>query len=88
MIGASVLAQRVARGRVLQANDGDDIASGAGVDVDALVGVHLKQAADALFLILGGVGHIGTSVQMAGVHAQVGELADERVGHDLEREGR
>ena len=59
----TLAAQRVARGRVLQANDGDDVASGAGIDVDALVGVHLKQAADALFLILGGVGHVGTSVQ-------------------------
>ena len=50
--GGVLGAQRVARGRVLQAHDGHDVARGAAVDVDALVRVHLQQAADALLLVL------------------------------------
>ena len=32
--------------------------------------------------------HVGARVELAGVDAEVGQLADERVGHDLERERR
>ena len=81
-------AQGVAGGGVLQAHDGDDVASGHGVDVDALVGVHLQKTADALLLVLRGVQHVAAGVQMPGVHAQVGELAHVGVGHDLEGQGR
>ena len=84
MIGCVLGAQGVAGGGVLQAHDGDDVARGHGVDVDALVGVHLQQTADALLLALRGVQHVAAGVQMAGVHAQVGELAHVGVGHDLE----
>ena len=70
-----------------RADDGDDVARLALVDVNALVGVHLQQAADTLLLVLRGVDHVGASSQRAGVDAQVGQLADVGVGHDLEREG-
>ena len=79
--------QRVTGGGILQAHDGDDVAGGAEVHVNALVGVHLQHAADALLLVLRGVGHVGTGLQTAGVDAQVGQLADERVGHDFECQG-
>ena len=49
--------------------------------------MHLQQTADALLLVLRGVGHVGTGVKGTGVDAQVGQLTHERVGHDLERQG-
>ena len=61
-----VIGQGVTGGGVLQADDGDDVASGAGIDVDALVGVHLQQTADALLLVLRGVGHVGTGFKGTG----------------------
>ena len=48
--------------------------------------MHLKHAADALFLALDGVDDVGACLKLAGVDAQVGELADEGVGHDFERQ--
>ena len=44
------VAQRVAGRRVLQAHDGDDVARGAAVDIDALVRVHLQQRPMRSFL--------------------------------------
>ena len=58
------------------------------LDVLAVVRVHLQQATDALLVALGGVQHVRAGVERAGVDAEVGELADVRVGHDLERERR
>ena len=57
-----------------------------GVDVLAVVRVHLQQAADALLVALRRVQDVGAGGQRAGVDAEVGELADVRVGHDLERQ--
>src|SRR5262249_40172648 len=54
------------------------------VDFFALVGVHLKEAANALAGTLGGVVDIAAGVQNAGVNANVCDMADKRVGHDLE----
>ena len=48
----ALVAQGVTGGGVLEADDGDDVARLALVDVDALVGVHLQQTADALLLVL------------------------------------
>ena len=81
-------AQGVARGGVLQANNGNDVASGASIDVDSLVGVHLQQAADTLVLVLGSVDHVGTGIKLARVHTQVRELTNEGVGHNLEGQSR
>ena len=86
--GCVLVAQRVAGGGVLQADGGDDVAGATLVDVLAVVGVHLQQAADALLVALGGVQDVGAGGQRAGVDAEVGQLADVRVGHDLERQRR
>ncbi len=50
--------------------------------------MHLQDTADALFLALRRVVDVGTSVERTGVDAEERELADERIRHDLEREGR
>ena len=84
--GSVLGAEGVTGGGVLQADDRDDVACGALVDVDALVGVHLQKTADALLLALDGVEHVAAGLEGARVHAQVGELADVGVGHDLEGE--
>jgi hypothetical protein len=49
------------------------------VDRDLLVGVHLEELADALFLALGGVEHLGARIELARVDADEGQLAEERV---------
>ena len=87
-IGAFVVAERVAGGRLLEADGGDDVAGEDGVDVLAVVGVHLEDAADALLAVLGRVEDAGALLERARVDAEVGELADVRVAHDLERQGR
>jgi hypothetical protein len=88
--GVSLVAQRVTGTRVLETHGCDDVAGVAGLTVDTVVGVHLEDAAQALALVLGGVIHVAAGLGMARVDAEVGELADEGVGHDLEcqrREG-
>ena len=84
----SRVAERVARGRVLEADGRGDVAGAHFLDLLALVGVHLQQPADALLLALHRVVDRVAGIQHAGVDAEEGELADERVGHDLERERR
>ena len=84
--GMVLIAKRLAGGGVLQADDGNDVACLAVVDVDLLGCVHLEQAADALALAADGVIRVGAGIQATGVDADVGELADERIGHDLERQ--
>jgi hypothetical protein len=58
------------------------------VDLLAIVGVHHQDAADALGPAGRRIEDSPAGGQRAGVDAEVGELADERVGHDLERERR
>jgi hypothetical protein len=58
------------------------------VDVLAVIGVHLQQAADALLVSLGAVEHVGAGVERTRVDTEVGQLTDVRVGHDLESERR
>jgi len=57
-------------------------------DVLAVVGVHHQDPPDALDLARARVHHAGARGEIAGVDAEVGQLADERVGHDLEGERR
>ena len=80
------VAERVTGGGVLEADGRDDVAGEDGVLVFAVVGVHLEEAADALLLVLGRVEHRAARGELAGVDAEVGELADVGVAHDLERE--
>ena len=53
-----------------------------------MVRVHLEQAPDALALAFGGVVDVRAAAQHTAVDAEEGQLADERVGRDLERERR
>ena len=79
------IAQRVARGGVLEAEPGDDVAGHGDVEVLTLVGVHQQDAAETLAPLLGGVVDLVALVDLAGVDPEVGQLA-ERVGDDLERQ--
>ena len=82
------IAERLAGGDVLQADAGGDVAGAHFLDFRALVGVHLQQATDALLLALDRVVDRVAGVQHARIDADERQLADERVGHDLERERR
>src|SRR6056297_3664755 len=82
------IGQRVAGGDVLQAYRRGDVAGAHFLDLLALVRVHLQQSADALALALHRVEHGVAGIQHAGVDAEEGQVADERVGGDLERQRR
>ena len=79
-------AQGVARARELEADGGAELARIHHVAVLAVVGVHLQQPADALLAILRGVVDVRPGLELAGVDAEVRELADVGIGHDLEGE--
>ena len=51
-----------------------------------LIGMHLEQAPDALALADSGLRTVSALSQMAGVKPDKDQLADKRVGHDLEAE--
>ena len=61
--GWSGIADRVAGGGVLQADDGHDVARERGLLVLAVVRVHLQDAADALLAVLRGVHDVGAAVR-------------------------
>ena len=82
----AAVAQRVAGGRLLEAEPGDDVAGHRRVEVLALVGVHQQDAAEPLAPLLGRVVDLVALADLAGVDAEVGQLA-ERVADDLEGEG-
>ena len=82
----ALLAESVAGGGVLKTHGGEDVAGEGAVDVNAVVRVHLEDAAEALALAVGGVHHVGAGVNVTGVHAEEGELTHVGVGHDLEGE--
>src|SRR3954451_8701326 len=65
-----------------------DLAGGDRVALLAVVGVHLEDAADPLGLAGDRVQDAIAGLERARVDAEVRELADERVGHDLEGERR
>ena len=83
-----LVAQGVTGGHVLQTDERIDVAGFGGVDRVLLVGVHLEDLADALLLALGGVEHVVAGLDGTGVDAHEHELAVERVGRDLEDQGR
>src|SRR6478735_1849452 len=80
--------QRVSGRRVLEADGRVDVAGEGLLDRVLLVGVHLEQLADALLAALGRVDDLRAGGDAAGVHADEGERAEERVRGDLERERR
>ncbi len=70
---------------LLDADGGGDVARVDLLDVLAVVGVHHQDAADALGAPRVDVEHARARLELARVDAEVGELADVGVGHDLER---
>ena len=83
-MGSVGVAQGVARGRVLEADQGDDVAGVSHVSGLAMVGVHLDDAADPLLAVLGGVEYGVALADHARIDAGEDELAQVHVGHDLE----
>jgi hypothetical protein len=83
-----LIAQRVTGGDVLEPDRGGDVARKHFLDLVAVVGMHLQDAADALLLALDRVVDLIARVERTGVHAEERQRSDERVGHDLERERR
>ena len=81
-----LIAKRVARGDVLDADDRGDVTGVTGVDVFALVGLNLNQAADALALVRARIVNRVALGELAGIDAEENELADERIAPELERE--
>eukprot|EP01136_Pigoraptor_vietnamica_P024345 Opistho-1_new@6882 len=78
------ITQGFARGHVFQTNAGGNVAGADFADFFAVVGVHLHDTADTLFLALDRVVDTVALFQDAGVHAHKGQLADKGVGHQLE----
>jgi hypothetical protein len=83
-----IVAERVARARVLEPDRRCDVARPYFLDLLALVRVHLQQTADALASILRGIVHVGSGLEHARVDAEERQLSDEWVGRDLERQRR
>ena len=72
----------------LEADGGGDLARADLLALLAVVGVHLEDAADALGLAGRRVEDAVAGLELAGVDAEVRQLADVRVGHDLEGQRR
>ena len=82
--GMILITQSITSGGVLQTNNSSDITCIAAVDILAVVGVHLQDAAHTLLVVLHGVVDSSTSLNLTGVNAEVCQLTNERVGSDLE----
>src|SRR3954469_15631697 len=80
--------QRVAGDDLLDADAGADVAREDLADLLAVVRVHHQDAADPLGAAGRHVEDARARLELARVDAEVRELADERVGRDLERERR
>jgi hypothetical protein len=80
--------QRVAGDDLLDADGRGDVARVYLGDLLALVGVHHQDAPDALGAPRADVQDLRARLQVSGVDAEVGELADVGVRRDLEGEGR
>ena len=68
---------------VLEAHDGHDLAGADRRDLLTLVGVHLVDLADPLLAAVDRVDHGRAGLELAGVDADVDQLAEVRVGGDL-----
>ncbi len=78
--------ERVAGADVFEPDHRANVASRNLLDLFAIVGMHLHDAADAVFGAGGSVVDVGTGLERAGIHANEHQAAHKRVGHDLERE--
>jgi hypothetical protein len=84
--GRGVDGERLAGRRLLQADERRDLARADLVALFAVVRVHLEDAPDALRLARRRVEHLVALRDAAGVDADVRELPDVGVRHDLEGE--
>ena len=82
--GMILITQSITGGGVLQTNDSSNITCIAAVDILAVVGVHLQDAAHTLLVVLHGVVDSSTCLDLTGVDTEVCQLTNERVGSDLE----
>src|SRR5438105_1470841 len=80
------IAQRRAGDDVRDAHARRDVAGAHFLDLAALVGVHLDQAADALPLAADRIEYGRARDQHTGIVTDEGQRADVLVGHDLERQ--
>jgi len=85
---ALLVAEGVAGEGGLQTDARGDVAGVDLVDFLALVGVQADDASETLAFAGGGVDDVGARLDGAGVDAEEAELADERVGRDLEGQRR
>src|SRR3546814_4209056 len=82
------VAQGFTRGYVFQAHHCGDVASQNFLDFSTVVGVHLQDTANTLFLALDRVVDRFTGVQNTRVNAHEGQLTYERIAHELECQSR
>ena len=80
------VAERVARGGLLNTDAGRDITRIAAVDILSVVGVHLQNSAHTLVGVLGRVINGAACFDFTGIYSEEAELADKRVGSYLECE--
>ena len=81
------MADRLARLDVLETDDRRDITREHLVPLLPLVRMHLKQPPDPLLPVLRCVENVAARWQRAGVDPYIRQLPDERIRHDLERQG-
>ena len=79
------VAKRVARRRVFETYDSNDVACIRLVDFSTAVGVHSYKTTDSFSLVFGGVVYVRTLCQYAGIYAEESKLSDKRVGSYLKR---
>ncbi len=80
------ITQRITGGGVLQANHSGDIAGINLLNVLTVIGVHLNNTSNALFLPLGGVQNRRSGAYMSGIHADRRRTAHIGVSRNLERQ--
>ena len=78
-----LVAERIARGRILRSDNRRDIAGINLIDILSLVGVHLQNTAEAFSLAFLGIESGFTGGNTSGIHTEEAELADIRVCHNL-----
>ena len=80
-------AERIACAGVFKADASCDVAGIELIAFFSLVGMHFKQAGDALFFVFGRVEEVDPFCQRAAVDADECQTADIRVGHDFKGQG-
>src|ERR1043165_6350671 len=80
------IAQRIASGDVLDADNGRDVTGKTGVDVLAFVRLNLDQSRDALTFVRSRIINGVALRKLPGIDAEENELSNERIAPKLERE--